>query len=704
MAIDRVSYEDVLARIAAGDPDNWAPHPDILRWRPPETGWLIKDILPRGYTTILGAPKTGKTALTLPMARKLAEAGWRVMYLSWDDSPRRMHQRLMMAGPREDLPNLWLNWYKPDDLTESMSLLGEWLADWSPDAVFIDTRGAFTGNAKPNKGSAFQSDYALGAALKNLCDRHGTSLIVTHHTRKGEESEDWLDMASGTGGIVASADAIWYVRRTRASREGVLKVTGNDLPESAWPLVLGGDMQWRPSDTVSVAQASHTRCPRAILDFLATETTGTLEEIVTDTGENRNTVRRALQDLKAEGLVTLENGIEWCLTGHQDNGPPPEWRVVPAPSESSTTQTPPPPAVATCAVCGAAMTLVTPGQTTHAGCADNDPPPPPPAPEPPPPATATSEPATESGNDELTEREVKSGISALRSSIQASRMKPVLRIQPDKRAAPPWSLITEAMTGEHRWHLTGETLQSMTPDARVLVLDRNGSYPSAMGSVPVVANALQHTGPIESFKALKTIGGLFRVEVPRWGHVFPHPLGRLAEVPDADGCVWVSTPHLRLLLRLAEQGSIPPVVVRDSWTGRATSGLFTAYSKEVQAARLRALERDDRQAYAEAKRSSSVAIRCLWPTAARSPFWRPDWSVSIRAEAAVRHWIRAQQAADGGKVALLALGAVDEAVFLVPPDTPPDIAPGPYVVGTHYGEVKIKGQMTFEEWRTRAHR
>ena len=75
----------------------------------------------------------------------------------------------------------------------------------------------------------------------------------------------------------------------------------------------------------------------------------------------------------------------------------------------------------------------------------------------------------------------------------------------------------------------------------------------------------------------------------------------------------------------------------------------------------------------------------------------PDWSVSVRGEAAVRHWVRADQAVTAG-AELIRLGNVDEVAFLIPKRARSSWVPEPYVEGTGFGYVKLKGTALAAEW------
>jgi hypothetical protein len=270
----------------------------------------------------------------------------------------------------------------------------------------------------------------------------------------------------------------------------------------------------------------------------------------------------------------------------------------------------------------------------------------------------------------------------LQDSITASRKRPVLRIAKDDRGLEPWGLITETMRGEHRYRIDAPAGRT------VRILDRNGSYPSAMANVPVAAGPLKRTGEIGY-----ATGHAGIYEIPRFEWTGPHPLGEIAE-QDSETW-WIATPHLRLCVNLAAHNRIAAPRIVDSYTGNMVTNLFKQFSADVSELRERA--RPDADAYGEIKRKSSIAIRGLWPKGARSPFWRPDWSISTRAEAAVRHWVRADQATAAG-AELVRLGNVDEVAFVVPPRARQDWLPEPYHAGTGFGYVKVKDTVPAVEW------
>ncbi|MGQ4480091.1 type II toxin-antitoxin system prevent-host-death family antitoxin [Streptomyces sp. SAS_276] len=293
----------------------------------------------------------------------------------------------------------------------------------------------------------------------------------------------------------------------------------------------------------------------------------------------------------------------------------------------------------------------------------------------------------------------------LKESVARSKMYPIPVIRTEDRESGPWPLISEDMDGEPGWvhpdvtstrvahERNGKRVRrdqldvpASFGDGLMCLIDRNGSFPSACSAVPLAPNKLLHTGPLDVFD--RSQAGIYQISVPAWGHPgMPHPLGRLAERPDEQGRVWVTTPHLKMLERLHRDGHLAdPVTVHDSWTGKANESLFKPFYQATKEARTELIQAGG-EPYRNYKTRLSIALRLLWPKRpeSRSPFWRPDWRMSMVAEASVRHWTVAFRAVQAGHQ-LIALRNVDAAIFWVPDETAPDT----YRVGAGFGEVKAK--------------
>ncbi|MET8211994.1 DnaB-like helicase C-terminal domain-containing protein [Streptomyces sp. NPDC005373] len=298
-------------------------------------------------------------------------------------------------------------------------------------------------------------------------------------------------------------------------------------------------------------------------------------------------------------------------------------------------------------------------------------------------------------------------LKILKDAVDRSKMHPIKVIRAEDRDSGPWPLISEDMDGEPRWvhpdvahsrvaHIKESSGKRVrrdkfeVPDSfgegLLCLIDRNGSYPSACSGVPLAPNKLVHTGSLDAYD--KSRAGIYLIDIPEWNRTdMPHPLGRIIERPDAEGRVWVTAPHIKLLEKLVQGGHLVAMpAIHDSWTGKYNESLFKPFYEATRKARAELVEAggDPYKAY---KTRLSVALRLLWPKAEkqRSPFWRPDWRMSMVAEASVRHWSKAFAAVQEGHQ-LLALRNVDAAVFWTPDGT----APGTYKVGTGFGEVKAK--------------
>ncbi|MGW3819967.1 type II toxin-antitoxin system prevent-host-death family antitoxin [Streptomyces sp. NPDC005046] len=296
-------------------------------------------------------------------------------------------------------------------------------------------------------------------------------------------------------------------------------------------------------------------------------------------------------------------------------------------------------------------------------------------------------------------------LKILKESVARSKMHPIPVIRAEDRDAGPWPLISEDMDGEPGWvhpdvtstrvvhERNGKRVRrdqldvpASFGDGLMCLIDRNGSFPSACSAVPLAPNKLLHTGPLDVFD--KSQAGIYQISVPAWNYPgMPHPLGRLADRPDEQGRVWVTTPHVKMLERLHREGHLTePVVIHDSWTGKANESLFKPFYQATKEARAELIQAGG-EPYKNYKTRLSIALRLLWPKRpeSRSPFWRPDWRMSMVAEASVRHWTVAFKAVQAGHT-LIALRNVDAAIFWVPGETAPDT----YRVGTGFGEVKAK--------------
>lgn len=212
----------------------------------PPIEYVVPGVFTEGLTFLVSAPKIGKSFMVLGLAVACATGGRAfgqiqvpqrpVLYLAFEDGKRRLQGRKAMMRIPEGIPDL--NYIiEPPRPGQGTALdmarqFVEQHADRQP-VVFLDTLGKVMPPAF-NGESAYERDYRIGSWIKSISDRHtGSSVIVVHHSRKADAS-DFVDATNGTQGLAGSADAIAVLKRERHQTEGVLQVTGRDVPEGRY--------------------------------------------------------------------------------------------------------------------------------------------------------------------------------------------------------------------------------------------------------------------------------------------------------------------------------------------------------------------------------------------------------------------------------------------------------------------------------------
>ena len=98
-----------------------------------------------------------------------------------------------------------------------------------------------------------------GSSLKAVADV-GATVLGVHHTRKGE-SEDFLELASGSNGLMGAADFVMVLTRERTESDGLLRITGRDVVEAGYNLLFE-DGIWTPNGTGLSDAAAQVQGPR----------------------------------------------------------------------------------------------------------------------------------------------------------------------------------------------------------------------------------------------------------------------------------------------------------------------------------------------------------------------------------------------------------------------------------------------------------
>lgn len=236
----------------------------------------VPRLVVEGFGILAGAPKAGKSWLAADIALGCAHGGMvlgaipvrrrAVLLLALEDGPRRLQARMRRISGDRPLPEQLdvLTKVEPGTVTATVvAWLANHKADENAPLVILDTLG----KARPQRRAGddpYIADYQLGTRIKSVIDDvSGASLIAVHHTRK-MKADDFIDTLSGTQGIAGSADYVLVLTRKRKSCEGVLAVTGRDIPENEYA-VKTDDGIWS-LDGMDILDAAATVTTRAERD------------------------------------------------------------------------------------------------------------------------------------------------------------------------------------------------------------------------------------------------------------------------------------------------------------------------------------------------------------------------------------------------------------------------------------------------------
>ena len=279
----------------------------------PPPKWAVPGLIPEGLSILAGAPKAGKSWLSLNLALGIA-AGTPVLgeietdpgpvlYLALEDTPRRLQNRMgKILGPNPAPRDLTLLTECPTLPAGGVDAIAGWLtAHPAARLVVIDVFAKMRG-ASPPGVNPYDADYAAMGRAKRLADDFGVAVVLVHHLRK-MGAEDFTAELSGTNGVAGAADTIMSLKRPRGEADGVLHITGRDVDEAeramrfdpergAWTL-LGGPAV---DHTIGATRA-------AVLSYVRANPGATPKQIAEGTGEDRERIRRTCTRMADDGQL-----------------------------------------------------------------------------------------------------------------------------------------------------------------------------------------------------------------------------------------------------------------------------------------------------------------------------------------------------------------------------------------------------------------
>ena len=211
---------------------------DLMDMQFPDSPELIEKVLGKGLYILAGAPKIGKSWLVLWIAHCVSVGApvWElktkkcdVLYLSLEDTYQRLQRRLVevSGGETGSLTIATDAELLGGGLEEQ---LGSFLQE-HPETKFIIIDTLQKIRQLSGDTYSYAGDYSTMAALKQIADRFGLTILLVHHTRK-QKSSDAMEKISGTTGLMGCADgSLVLEKESRLGSQGSLTITSREHPD-----------------------------------------------------------------------------------------------------------------------------------------------------------------------------------------------------------------------------------------------------------------------------------------------------------------------------------------------------------------------------------------------------------------------------------------------------------------------------------------
>ena len=314
----------------------------------PDLAWHIPNVIPEGFTLLVGAPKVGKSWLVLGMVLATATGG-KVLGERLEPAPcctcpsrtpnvasspavtpsatgsptprpcpRGATSRTCPAGvPASDVIRRWV----------------DTLPDLDPaPMIVVDTLGRVRGARRPSE-SPYDHDYRIGAAIKLVADeipgaRCPPSITTARPNRPTSSTPCPARTASPDPLTRSSCCAGNGTNRTACSL-----VTGRDVNEAAYGVTFA-DGHWALiGGTWAAAQASAARVAavsgrgdlaQRIVAWLDQNTAGTPKDIAIALDEQPNTVKQSLYRMYSDNVLDRADGSYFLPAPTLPASPPPD--------------------------------------------------------------------------------------------------------------------------------------------------------------------------------------------------------------------------------------------------------------------------------------------------------------------------------------------------------------------------------------------
>lgn len=285
-----------------------------LRYRDlPPILWIVPDLIPQGLILLHSRPKVGKTRVADSLALSVATGGrflshfpvnqCDVLYLSLEegDVPTKHRLSYTFTDEQETPKNLRMFWTWPRMEDGGFKKLDRYLAR-RPDTklVIIDTLQQVR-TEREKAGNVYAEDTAFIRTFKRLADQHGVCVFILHHSRKGGDSDDLIDAASGTAGVTGQVDLPIRLRTIPGTRNAIIEGRGRQVRDFSYALRSDDTVGWIcEGDADDVTRSLQEQ---EIIDVIREE--GPLKpfEIARELGGKADAIRQRIRRMVQKGLI-----------------------------------------------------------------------------------------------------------------------------------------------------------------------------------------------------------------------------------------------------------------------------------------------------------------------------------------------------------------------------------------------------------------
>jgi RecA-family ATPase len=295
---------------------------DLMSMDMPPQRHLVKGIIAVGCNMLAGKPKIGKSWLALqlsisvslgkPLFDSISVEKKGVLYLALEDNRRRIKKRLSMTLRESEHPvNLFFQTDCPRASDGGLTVIVNFLQS-HPNAglIIIDTLARFRDFPGSNKNS-YLADYDAISNLKKIADAYEVTILIIHHLRKFDNTEDPLDNISGTTGISGATDTNIVLARDRKSNIATMYVEGRDVERQEIGLKFDREtVSWCLTSTIEKLSPERREIVEVLHKAKEAGKTMSPKEIAEKLGKKGESIRQLLLKMADDGEIEcLSRGV-----------------------------------------------------------------------------------------------------------------------------------------------------------------------------------------------------------------------------------------------------------------------------------------------------------------------------------------------------------------------------------------------------------